>query len=80
MKNTMADVRNHLVAMMETLNEDECNEAVIEKAKALTGLAKSYIGSVKVEIDALRVASETGLVSRAVGLPQQINRQLSMED
>lgn len=79
MKNTMTDVRNHLCAMMEALNDEDCGRETIAKSNALTNLANSYVSSVKAEIDALRVASETGLVSRCIEAPK-ITNTLSLKE
>lgn len=75
MKNKVSDVRDHLVAMLERLGDDnlsaeEMNQ-VIERAKTTTMVATTYIGAVKVELDAIRLMDETGKLATAVGLPQQ---------
>lgn len=56
MKNSMTDVRNHLVAMMERLGDDDVTKEDIERAKALSDLAQTYTNTVRVEIDARRLA------------------------
>lgn len=61
MKNKMADVRNHLVEMMEALNDKEVEPATVERAKALADLAQTYTNTVKVEIDARRLAEMSDL-------------------
>ncbi len=75
MKNKVSDVRDHLVAMLERLGDDnlspeEMNQ-VIERAKTTTMVATTYIGAVKVELDAIRLMDETGKLATAVGIPQQ---------
>lgn len=75
MKNKVSDVRDHLVAMLERLGDDnlsaeEMNQ-VIERAKTTTMVATTYIGAVKVELDAIRLMDETGKLASAVGQPQQ---------
>ena len=75
MKNKVSDVRDHLVAMLERLGDDnlsaeEMNQ-VIERAKTTTMVATTYIGAVKVELDAIRLMDETGKLATAVGVPQQ---------
>jgi hypothetical protein len=55
-KNRMADVRNHLVAMLEILGDPKCKPEMVERAKATSLVANSYIAAVKVEIDAYRAA------------------------
>lgn len=56
MKNRMQDVRDHLVQMMEQLNDPEVSEEVVSRAKALSDVAQTYTNSVRVEIDARRLA------------------------
>lgn len=52
MKNRMEDVRNHLVAMLETLGEKECTAEDIARARATSDVAQTFINAVKVEVDA----------------------------
>lgn len=74
MKNKIEDVRNHLVVAMEALNADdlspEAAAQVVERAKAVSNLANSYIGSVKVEIDAIRLADEVGMLPASIAKPE----------
>lgn len=60
MKNTVPDVRNHLVAMMETLGDPDCKPEVVERARALSGLVKEYTETVKVEMAARKLVAELG--------------------
>lgn len=69
MKNRIEDVRNHLVAQMEALNADEVNAEAIERAKAMSGVATAYINAVKVEIDAIRLADEVGMLPGSITQP-----------
>ncbi|AFC85423.1 hypothetical protein [Frateuria aurantia] len=66
MKNKMSDVRDHLVAMLESLGDPESNPEVIERAKATALVAGTYINAVKVEIDAIRLADEVGQLPAAI--------------
>ena len=78
MKNKISDVRNHLVAMLEALGDPDANAEVIERAKATSMVANSYIGAVKVEIDAIRLADDIGMMPASIEaerIPQA--RQLS---
>jgi hypothetical protein len=74
MKNKIEDVRNHLVAAMEALNADDLSSEaavqVVEKAKAVSNLANSYINSVKVEIDAIRLADDVGMLPASIAKPE----------
>lgn len=66
MKNKMSDVRNHLVAMMEALGDKDCPAEAVERAKATSMLAGTYISAVKVELDAIKLYDDTGRLSQAV--------------
>jgi len=74
-KNKVSDVRDHLVAMLERLGDDSLSPEemgqVIERAKTSSLVASTYIGAVKVELDAIRIMDETGKLATAVVLPQQ---------
>lgn len=72
MKNRMQDVRNHLVAAMEALSDDNATDATIARARAISELAQTYTNTVKVEIDARRMAGLEEMPSallRAPALP-----------
>nr|WP_313269027.1 hypothetical protein [Stenotrophomonas geniculata] len=75
MKNKVSDVRDHLVAMLERLGDDSLSAEdmglVIERAKTSSMVASTYIGAVKVELDAIRLMDETGKLANAVPAPQQ---------
>ena len=75
MKNKMADVRNHLVAMLEALGDPEANATVVERAKAASLVANSYISAVKTEIDALRLADDIGRLPASVEAPSQFDQK-----
>jgi hypothetical protein len=72
-KNKVSDVRNHLVAMMESLNDEQATpeqQAVnIERAKAMSSLAQQYVGAVRVELDAVRLFDETRMLPSSVEAP-----------
>lgn len=75
MKNKVSDVRNHLVAVMEALNDEtataEQQTAALERAKAMSSLAQQYVGAVRVELDAVRLFDETRLLPGSVDMPAQ---------
>jgi hypothetical protein len=52
----MQDVRDHLVAMMETIGDGDVTADTLARAKTLSELAQTYTNTVKVEIDARRMA------------------------
>lgn len=76
MKNKVSDVRDHLVAMLERLDDDtlsvEQMGMVIERAKTSTLVASTYIGAVKVELDAIRLMDDTGKLASAVAAPTEM--------
>ena len=77
MKNKVSDVRNHLVAVMEALNDESATPderaAAIERAKAMSNLSAQFVAGVRVEIDAARLMHETGLLPSAVDSPQDMD-------
>jgi len=80
MKNRVSDVRNHLVAVMEALNDEsstpEQQAAALERAKAMSSLAQQYVGAVRVELDAVRLFDETRLIPSSVEMPQREGAQV----
>lgn len=69
MKNKMADVRDHLVAMMELLGEKDATELDIAKAKAISDLAQTYTNTVKVELQAREMVG-----GKAAQLPEVLEQ------
>lgn len=68
-KNRVSDVRDHLVAMLEELSDPKSDPSVIERAKATSSVAGTYIAAVKVELDAIRQYDAIGKTSIAVDVP-----------
>jgi hypothetical protein len=54
MKNAMVDVRNHLVAALERLGENELKPEDIKRADAISNLARTYTETVRVELEAMK--------------------------
>lgn len=71
MKNKMCDVRDHLVAMLESLGDPDSDASVVERAKATSLVANSYIAAVKVEIDAIRMAG-LDVLPQSIEAPPQL--------
>lgn len=65
MKNKIEDLRNHLFATLEAL-QDKDKPMEIERARAIADVAKVVVESAKVEVDFLRV---TGAVSGTGFIP-----------
>jgi hypothetical protein len=76
-KNKLSDVRDHLVAMLESLADPEVSETVIERAKTTALVADKYIAAVKVEVDACRVAADLGYMPAAIDAPRPVQERAS---
>lgn len=57
-QNRMQHVRDHIVAMMEALKDPNVEPDVIERAKAVSTLAQTYTNTVKVELEARKLAGK----------------------
>jgi hypothetical protein len=65
MKNKIEDLRNHLFATLESL-QDSDNPMPIDRAKAVAEVAQVLINSAKVEVDYLKATDQrTGSVFMA---------------
>lgn len=70
-KNKVSDVRDHLVAMLEELGDPKAGADVIERAKASSLVAGTYIAAVKIELDGIRLHDDIGKTSVAIDPPQR---------
>ena len=63
-KNKLNDLRDHLFAQLERLNDEELtpDEVQLElgKSKAMTGIANSLIETAKVEVDFIKQTGKLG--------------------
>lgn len=66
MRNKLSDVKDHLVAMLEQLGDENVGAEVVERAKATSLVAGTYIAALKTELDALRLADEIGVLPNSV--------------
>lgn len=70
---SMKDVRNYLLKQLAELADSDATPdeqaQVVERAKASSLVASTYIQAVKTEIDAIRVLDETGRLPVAVEAP-----------
>lgn len=57
MKNAMVDVRNHIVAALERLGEEDIKPDDLKRAAAVSELAKTFTDTVRVEIEAMKLLS-----------------------
>lgn len=73
---TMNDVRDFLMKQLKELADSDATPEEmalkIERAKASSMVAGTFIASVKCEIDAIETAHETGKLAGAVAQPQPL--------
>lgn len=73
MKNKMTDLRNHLFATLEAL-QDTDNPMEIERAKAICQVSGVLVASAKVEVDFITAmggnAPTTGFIESQPALPR----------
>lgn len=67
MKNKMEDLRNHLFATLEAL-QDEDKPMEIDRAKAIAEVAKQVVDTAKVEVEYLK---HTGSIRGSGFLPDE---------
>ncbi len=73
MKNKMTDLRNHLFATLEAL-QDEDKPMDIERAKAICQVCSVLVASAKVEVDFINAVggnSSTGFIESQPALPRE---------
>lgn len=58
MKNKLSDLRNHLFATLEAL-QDQDKPMDLQRAKAIADVAQTVINSAKLEVDFLRTMDAT---------------------
>jgi hypothetical protein len=77
-KNKMADVRDYLVQALEDLSDPNADAdkmaRTIERAKTISTVAGTYVQTVKVEIDARRMADEIGVMPTSFETPPALPR------
>jgi hypothetical protein len=69
-RNKIEDLRNHLFATLEALQDEE-NPMEIDRAKAIADIANVIVNSAKVEVDFLKVTGKdrgTGFIPEDVKL------------
>lgn len=57
MKNKIEDLRNHMFATLEALQDTE-NPMDIERAKAIAAVGQVIVNSAKIEVDFLKVTGQ----------------------
>lgn len=75
---SVKDVRDFLLKQMAELADSDMTEEqaklAIERAKATSQAAGTYIAAVKVELDAVKLFDETGMLPSAIETPESIER------
>lgn len=73
-RNQMNDLRDHLFAALERLNDDELTpeqlSIEVEKAQAISNLSNSVINSAKAEVDFMKA---TGMIATTSNLFKGVN-------
>jgi len=73
-RNTMNDLRDHLFASLERLDNDELTPeqlaAEVEKAQAISNLSNAIIQSAKAEVDFMKT---TGMIASSSNLFKGVN-------
>lgn len=73
---SMKDVRDYLLKQMAELADSDATAeeqaARIERAKATSQVATTYIAAVRTELDAIRVMDDTGRLPSSVDAPARI--------
>jgi len=79
-RNKMNDLRDHLFAALERLDNDELTaddlQKEIEKAEAISGLGNVIINSAKIEVDFMKA---TGMISTTSDLFKGVNDTKRLE-
>ena len=79
-RNKMNDLRDHLFAALERLDNDELTaddlQKEIEKAEAISGLGNVIINSAKIEVDFMKA---TGMISTTSYLFKGVNDPKRLE-
>ena len=79
MKNKLTDLRNHLFATLEALQDEE-NPMELDRARTIAAVAKEITDTARVEVDYMRVTGEmpgTDFLQPALeheGTPQAITQ------
>lgn len=78
-RNKMEDLRNHIFAALERLNDEELTSEQVEmeakKAKSIAGLTNALIETAKLEVQFMR---ETGQMKSSTNLLGSINTQQNL--
>lgn len=75
---SVKDVRGFLLKQLAELADSDMTaeqaKVVIEKAKTTSQVAATYVNAVRVELDAVKLFDETGMLPGAIETPTAIDR------
>ena len=75
---SMKDVRDFLTKQLAELADSDLKgeelSAALERARATSLVASTYVSTVKTELDAIRVLDDTGRLSAAIEAPSMETR------
>ena len=74
MKNKMVDLRNHLFATLEAL-QDKDDPMDLARAKTIADVSQTVINSVKVEIDFIKVTDQVDAESKFFDIHPHLETQ-----
>ncbi|MBP5283723.1 MAG: hypothetical protein J6Y93_03555 [Treponema sp.] len=67
-KNNLSDLNNHLFATLEMLEDDELDDAELEKeikrAKAVVSVSSQILNVARVQVSAIKTAESCGLLNK----------------
>lgn len=73
MKNKLTDLNNYLFEQIEKLNDEDLTEEQftqqIAKAEAISKIAKTITETAALQLDAIKIAAENGIVQSKAFLP-----------
>ena len=77
MRNTLADLNNHLFEQIERLNDEDLSDQELEKevtrAKAIEGLASVVISNARLALDGQRFVQDYGYRENGPKLPEKLD-------
>jgi len=63
MKNSLTDVRNHLIAQLESLGDESLTgeklKETIERGRAMNEIVKTLVDSAKIEVEFIKATSQS---------------------
>lgn len=73
MKNKLTDLNNYLFEQIEKLNDEDLTEEQfqqqITKAETISKLAKTITETAALQLDAIKVAADNGIITKQAFLP-----------